>query len=254
MTSEPHRVEVRLYADLASLASGPEQLVPLGAPRSVKDLIESLGVPHPEVGVILVDGEPVGFDHLVDRPVRVAVFPPFANLDLDGVTTVTPPRPEPRFVADVHLGTLARRLRLLGFDTWYRTDADDDLLAAVAIDEGRVLLTRDRGLLMRRVIVHGYCPRADDPDLQLLEVAARYDLGRHSAPFTRCPTCNGVLDEVTKAEVYDRLPPRTRIDHDRFARCRDCEQVYWPGSHTDAVAPVIAAAQDPYARGNAPRT
>lgn len=231
---------VRLYADLVELAGDEELEVPVGSKRSVKDLIESVGVPHPEVALILVDGRPVSFEHLVAGGERVAVYPPFQSFDLAAVTTVDPPPADPRFVADVHLGTLARRLRLLGFDTWYRPDANDDLLAEVAVGEGRILLSRDRGLLMRRVITHGYCPRSDDPELQAIEVIRRYRLAPHIAPFTRCINCNGELEAVEKQEVVDELPPATRREHERFTRCCDCGQVYWPGSHKEALTDVVA--------------
>ena len=234
-TSAMQWVELRLYADLAELAGQREFAVPIGAPRSVKDAIESCGVPHPEVGLVLVDGRPVGFDHRLTGGERVGALPPFHTLDLGDVVTVVPPPIAPRFVLDVHLGTLTRRLRLLGFDCWYRCDADDRQLAAVAVDQQRILLTRDRGLLMRRVIVHGYGPRSDDPEQQALEVLRRYDLGGSLAPFTRCVTCNGLLHRAELAEVVDDLPPRTRGEFRQFARCTDCGQVYWPGSHVRAM-------------------
>lgn len=228
--------EVRFYADLADLAGVVDATVPVGAPRSVKDLIETVGVPHPEVALILVDGDPVGFDHRVTGGERVAVFPPFHRLDLSGVTTVAPPPVAPRFVLDVHLGTLTRRLRILGFDCWYRTDADDLELAEVAVAEERILLTRDRGLLMRSEITHGYCPRSDDPDLQLLEVVDRYHLSPRVEPFSRCVRCNGELRAAAPEDVREEIPPRTRREHDTFNRCTQCGQVYWPGSHRTAMA------------------
>ncbi len=227
--------ELRLYGDLAVLAGEAHVTTPVGEPRPVKDLIESVGVPHPEVALILVDGHPVGFDHLVVGGERVAVYPPFHGIELAGIPTVLPEPVAPRFVLDVHLGTLARRLRLLGVDCWYRTDTDDAELARVAVDEDRILLTRDRQLLMRRTITHGYCPRSSDPDTQALEVVERYRLGDRLAPFTRCVNCNAELARVPKAEVLEELPPATREAFDDFARCTGCGQVYWPGSHLDAV-------------------
>ena len=236
--------QLRLYADLAELAGFSDTTVPVGSPRSVKDLVEAVGVPHPEVALILVDGRPVGFDHRVSGGERVAVFPPFRQLDLAGVTTVAPPPVDPRFVLDVHLGTLTRRLRTLGFDCWYRTDADDAELAAVAVREERILLTRDRGLLMRSEIVHGYCPRNDDPELQLLEVVDRYRLASRVAPFSRCVNCNGLLEPATLEDVRDDIPPRTRVEHDTFTRCRRCGQVYWPGTHRTAMGEWVADVVD----------
>lgn len=228
-------VEVRLYAELAELAGEANLRVPVRAPRSVKDAVESCGVPHPEVGLLLVDSEPVGFDHRLNGGERVAVFPAFRSIELAGVTTVDPPPVAPRFVLDVHLGTLTRRLRWLGLDCWYRPDVDDDHLAEVAVAQERILLTRDRRLLMRRVITHGYCPRSDDPDEQTLEVVRRYRLDDELAPWTRCVPCNGLLEPVTRDEVLAQLPPRTRTAFDDFARCTCCGQVYWPGSHVAAL-------------------
>ncbi|MFU8841942.1 MAG: Mut7-C RNAse domain-containing protein [Nitriliruptoraceae bacterium] len=228
-------MDVRLYAELAELAGAIEVAVPIRSPRSVKDAVESCGVPHPEIGLLLVDSQPVGFGHRLSGGERVAVFPPFRSIELSGVTTVEPPPVAPRFVLDVHLGTLTRRLRLLGFDCWYRTDVDDHELAEVAVAEGRILLTRDRGLLMRRVISHGYCPRSDDPDQQAQEVVRRFRLEEQLAPWTRCVRCNGLLRRVARDVVLELLPPRTRTEFDEFARCDSCGQVYWPGSHVEAM-------------------
>ena len=234
-------VEVRAYAELIDLLGTTSVEVPIGEPRSVKDLVESVGLPHPEIDLLLVDDEPVGFDHLVRGGERVAVYPPLRSLRPDPSASLWPTPPEPRrFVLDVHLGTLARRLRLLGFDAWYATDADDALLAEVAVTEERILLTRDRGLLMRRVIVHGYCPRSDDPEQQAREVSDRYGLAERARPLSRCVRCNGELVPAERDEVLHLLPARTRREFDRFARCTACGQVYWPGSHVDAVEDFVA--------------
>lgn len=238
-------VEVRCYAGLVDLAGEAEQQVPVGDPRSVKDVVESLGVPHVEVGLLVVDGEPVGFDHRIRGGERVAVYPPFTAVEPAAGIHLFPQPPDPRrFALDVHLGTLARRLRWLGFDTWWRRDADDDELAAVATGQDRILLSRDRGLLMRRQIVHGYCPRSHDPELQLLEVAERYRLAVRAAPGTRCIQCNGRLEPVDKAVVLDRLPPRVRTGQDRFTRCTACDHVYWPGTHRGPLDEVSARVQE----------
>ena len=234
------RIDVRFYGDLADLAGEAHVTAPIGEPRSVKDVIESVGVPHPEVALILVDDQPVDFDHLVVGGERVAAYPPFHELALSSTVTVLPDPICPRFVLDVHLGTLTRRLRLLGFDCWYRNDTEDAELARIAVDEQRILLTRDRQLLMRRVITHGYGPRSPDPDTQALEVIRRYDLADRIDPFSRCVHCNGEIVRVAKAEVLDELPPRTREAFDDFARCRGCDQVYWPGSHLEAVDSFLA--------------
>jgi uncharacterized protein len=233
-------VSLRLYAELADLAGGPRHLVPVAGPRAVKDLVESVGVPHVEVALLLCDGVPVPFEHRVHGGERVSVLPPLRHLGHEGVPVVSPPPPpRPRFVCDVHLGTLSRRLRLLGIDTLYDRTWDDVQLATIAAREDRILLSRDRGLLKRRAVAHGYLPRSDDPDEQTVEVAHRFALGPHVAPATRCVHCNGDLVPVDRDEVASEVPPRTLAAIDRYARCTGCGQVYWPGSHLDAVGPLV---------------
>jgi uncharacterized protein with PIN domain len=235
-------VELRLYGDLSDFADadrGGVVTVPVGEPRSVKDAVESVGVPHVEVDLLLVDGEPSAFDRLVRGGERVAVYPPFSGLALGASSLFVRPEQPVRFVLDVHLGTLARRLRLLGFDSWWRNDADDTVLVSLGLDEGRVLLTRDRELLMRRDLVHGYCPRSDDPNEQAREVLRRFELAEAADPFTRCVVCNGRLVDVQKAAVLEHLPPRTRVEFDEFRQCQGCGKVYWPGSHVDAMNGIV---------------
>ena len=228
------KATLRLYGDLADLAwnadRAGEASVTVEAPRSVKDAIESSGVPHTEVDLVLVNGESVAFDHLLDDGDRVSVYPTFADLDVP--SRVRPPTLSvPRFVLDVHLGRLAERLRLLGFDTLYQNDLDDEDLVALASAGPRWLLTRDRGLLMRRAVTHGYLVRSTDPRQQVLEVTRRFRLAPALAPLTRCARCNGVLEPVDKAEIAHRLEPATRAEQDEFVQCRDCAQLYWQGSH-----------------------
>lgn len=249
------RVEVRCYGDLADLAGARVVEVPVGEPRSVKDLVESVGVPHPEVGLWVVDGTPVGDDHRLAGGERVAVYPPFTVLDVRDLPGARPVPADPRFLLDVHLGALARRLRLLGFDARWQREATDAWLAGAAVADARVLLTRDRELLMRREVRWGYCPRADDPDAQAEEVVMRFDLADRLAPFTRCPRCNGRLHRVDKAEVAARLPPRTRAAFEEFARCDACGQVYWKGAHHARLEGFLArvgAREGRQRRGRAP--
>lgn len=210
---------------------------------TVKDLLEGLGVPHPEIDLILVNGESVSFSHAVRHGDRVAVFPRFMSLDVGPLSRVRPePLDEPRFVADVHLGRLARHLRLVGLDTAYATDADDATLADLSAREGRILLTRDRGLLKRRDVTHGYFIREIRPRRQLLEVLRRFgplDLW----PLSRCARCNAALRDVTKADIDSALPPRTRVHYEQFAACTGCGRVYWKGAHWTRLKQVIEAAR-----------
>jgi uncharacterized protein with PIN domain len=199
---------------------------------SVKDLIESLGVPHPEVDRLVVNGDPVDFAYVVRDGDRVAAYPPFRSVDLGNVGRVGPgPQAQPRFVADVHLGRVAAYLRLAGFDTRYRNDCDDRELVAIACTEDRTLLTRDVGALKHGRLERGYFLREADPGRQFVEVLRRFDLVALAAPFTRCLRCNTALQAVPREKVDHLLQPGTRERHDRFFQCTQCGRVYWEGSH-----------------------
>lgn len=208
---------------------------------SVKDLIESLGVPHTEIDLILVNGESVDFTYLVQAGDRISVYPVFEAIDISPIVRVRPqPLRGPRFVLDTHLGRLARYLRMLGFDTLYRNDYTDDALAHLASVDHRILLTRDPGLLKRSIITHGYRIRSSDPRQQIGEVLERFDLRGAIAPFARCLRCNTPLQVVRKEEIADQLPPRTRILYDEFRQCSTCGRVYWQGSHYRRMAAWVA--------------
>ena len=199
---------------------------------SVKDAIEALGVPHTEIDLILVDGRSVRFDRRLQGGERVAVYPEFERFDITPLYRLRPrPLRKPRFVADVHLGTLARFLRLLGFDTSYGNGLDDAALAEITAREKRILLTCDVGLLKRKAVVRGQWLRSRDPEQQLEELIEALHLKRAFKPFTRCMTCNGMLAVVARSAVAGRVPPRVYGRFRAFKQCRDCARVYWRGTH-----------------------
>jgi len=188
--------------------------------QNLKHLIESLGVPHTEFGHLLVNGQEADPASRLQEGDLVTVSP--ADAPLGG---------EPHFVLDNHLGQLATYLRMLGFDSLYRNDFHDDELALISTQDGRVLLTRDRRLLMRKVITLGYCPHQTDPRQQVVEVLRRFKLFEQVNPFQRCLRCNSPLLAVSKQEVIDRLEPLTRQYFDEYHICPACDQIYWKGSH-----------------------
>lgn len=198
---------------------------------SLGHVVQALGVPLTEVGDLIVNGgsAPVGRR--------------LAGGDLLRVDPVRRPQQlsDARFVLDVHLGTLARRLRLVGIDTAYRNDADDDTLISQANEQGRMLLTKDRGLLCRRRLRAGAYVRGARPDDQLTDVLDRF--APSLAPWSRCPACNGLLAEAGKPSVDAQLRPGTRRCYEFFSRCRDCGQVYWRGAHGDRLGAIIDSAQ-----------
>lgn len=212
-------------------------------------LVESLHIPHTEVSLILVNRRPAENSARLQNGDRVDVFPFDYHLDQNGspnfLLEVAQPfdtlqaENEISFILDNHLGKLAVFLRMLGFDTWYRNDYQDQELAEQADSTWRYLLTRDRGLLMRKQVRRGYCIRSLSPKQQLREVILRFNLLDQICPFKRCLRCNERLEKVNKEEIYERLLPLTRLYYDQFFLCRHCGQVYWKGSHFDPIETFI---------------
>jgi hypothetical protein len=195
-------------------------------------MIEAVGVPHTEVELILVNGESADFDRLLRDGDRVAVYPKFEALDITPLLRVRQwPLRDTRFVADAHLGGLARLLRMAGFDTLYRNDYRDRDIADTAVREERIVLTRDRELLKLRGITHGCYVHALKPEQQFRDVVARLDLVRSLRPFTLCMECNVPLRAIDKALVLERLPPSVQAGCDRFTTCDQCGRIFWQGSH-----------------------
>lgn len=206
---------------------------------SLKDMIESLGVPHPEIGSVRRNSEPSGIEAPVRDGDRIDVYPhghgEHASLSDLGAPV------EIRFIADVHLGRLATYLRMLGFDTLYRNDYEDETLAHLSSTEQRILLTMDRGVLKRSIVTFGYFVRAHQPREQLVEVLRRYRLFDQVREFSRCLECNSLIHAVRKEDIASGLPQRTNAYFHDFRQCPNCRRVYWKGSHYEHMARFIQA-------------
>ncbi len=231
-----YRAFFHFHSELRDFFADPGAAISLkydfdGKP-SVKDAIEATGVPHTEVDSIVVNGIPVGFGYHLKDGDAVSVYPASLSPEIPEKLALRG-EPRPWFVVDVNLGKLARRLRMLGFDAAYRNDYADHEIAGLAASEDRIVLTRDRRLLRFRKITHGYWLRSDDPRMQVKEVLGRFGYFPLVRPFNRCLECNGVIVPVEKAEVFDRLEPKTRLYYDEFSICSDCGKIYWKGSHYD---------------------
>jgi uncharacterized protein with PIN domain len=199
---------------------------------SVKDTIESLGVPHTEIDVILVNGLSIDFSYRLHDGDDIAVYPVFESLDVTNVTRLRPaPLRTAAFICDVHLGRVARILRILGFDTLYHNDYSDHEIVTIASSDHRIVLTRDRGLLKHSAVTHGYCVRSTEWREQTHEIIERFDLRKAAAPFTRCAVCNGIIARVEKNEIIGLLEDQTKQCYEAFSRCRSCGKIYWEGSH-----------------------
>ncbi|MCB2184030.1 MAG: Mut7-C ubiquitin/RNAse domain-containing protein [Desulfobulbaceae bacterium] len=208
--------------------------VELSRKSSVKDVIESYGIPHPEVEKILADGRDVDFEFAICGNEKIDVFPISADSDFSKTSLLRNESiAEPRFLIDVNVGKLASKLRFLGFDTFFDPNLGDETLAAISSCQRRILLTKDRNLLKRKIVTFGHLVRAGKPKDQLLEVVRLFRLKEKINPFTRCLQCNGLLAAVTKREILHLLEPLTKKYFDVFYQCPCCRKIYWPGSHRD---------------------
>jgi uncharacterized protein with PIN domain len=189
-------------------------------------------VPHPEIDLILADGRSVDFSYRLTHMSRISVYPVFESFDISPLVRL---RPEPlrhsTFVLDVHLGKLARMMRLLGFDCLYRNDFDDHEIVDISVRQTRIVLTRDRHLLQTSAVTRGYWVRSGNVDDQVDEVLKRFDLFSQVRSFRRCLRCNGTLARVRKEDILQHLEPKTILYYNTFYRCRQCGQVYWKGTH-----------------------
>lgn len=254
LTDMTQQVKISFYDELKDFFSFDETLMQqdkvavqhvLEQKRSVKDLFESMGVPHTEVDVIMVNGRSVGFDSPVNAGDDIALYPTnskYINQNLGKkslIHCVPEVQGEYRFILDVHLGRLASYLRMLGFDVLYTNQCDDEELAETSAKEARLLLTCDRLLLMRKIVEYGYFVRSRKIDEQLLEVVKHYRLQQQLRPFTRCMSCNGITHPVDKNAIEHLLEPGTGKYYDEFYQCEKCQKVYWRGNHFDRMQSII---------------
>lgn len=231
---DPQTLELEFAAELRMFLAPRDRTghvrVRADGTSSLGHVVESAGVPLTEVGKLVVNGQPA----------ESAYQPRAGDRILVQATRRPQAVPEPRFVLDVHLGALARRMRLVGLDTDYANDLDDDALIVHANSGRRVLLTKDRGLLRRRKLWLGAYVRGTRADDQLADVLDRF--APALAPWTRCLACNGPLVWVPKGQVEGLLRAGTRRTYDQFFRCSQCGRVYWRGAHSRRLAAIVAAA------------
>ncbi len=203
---------------------------------SIKDVIESLGIPHPVIGSLTVNSREVGFDYiLLDNDTVEAI--PLTPVVNPFIPTILRPEALEKitFAVDVNAGRLALFLRMLGFDTVYENDIRNSRLAEMAQSQNRILLTRDTTILKRKIIMHGYLLREQNPKKQLVEVVRLYDLSSRIKPLSRCIPCNGLLVPISKEVIMDRLEPLTKKYYHSFHICEECRKIYWPGSHQEKI-------------------
>lgn len=241
-------ITLRFHGDLPALLRRPWRhhsllRLPVRRTASIKDVVEAFGLPHTEVGRLLVDQQEVDFDHLISSSCHINIWPITPPWDIRKPSLLRPhPLPGPRFLVDINVSKVGRLLRMAGFDAVTHPHWPDRKLAACAVTEKRLLLSKDRALLMRRQIEFGRLIRAIEPTAQLHEVINLLALQDQMHPLSRCMICNSPLEPVAKKEIYHLLEPLTRKYYQEFSRCPGCGKIYWPGTH---VAKMLALLPDP---------
>jgi len=238
------RLHIRFHEDLSSLltvaADGGKVEMDLDRRTSIKDLIESLGVPHTEVGQIILNGVESEFSAIVRGGDRIEVLAQPIPVSVTVPTILRPdPLPDVKFLVDVNVAKLGTLLRMVGIDAARPINHDDKALARQAAREGRILLSRDRNLFKRKVVVFGRLVRAENPEDQLVELTGLYDLFSHFRPFSRCMSCNGILRQVEKQAVLHRLEPLTEKYYHTFHICPNCDNLYWAGTHRERMLELL---------------
>ncbi|MBT8380970.1 MAG: Mut7-C ubiquitin/RNAse domain-containing protein [Ignavibacteria bacterium] len=231
-----HQIHFRFYEELNDFLPEVKRKVRFTHKyidrASVKDVIESLGVPHIEVDMILVNGISVSFNYLINSGDDISVYPLFESLDISDVQNLRAmPLRDPKFIADVHLGKLSRYLRMMGFDVLYKTNFDDDEIVKISLEEKRAIFTKDRGILKRNDVTHGYWVRSSKVKEQIVEIIKRFGLKKLIKEFTRCIECNTVLESISKKKILNELPPKVSESQKLFSVCPSCKKLYWKGTH-----------------------
>ncbi len=215
----------------------------LGRRTSIKDAVEAFDVPHTEIGELLVNDKSVDFSYLVQDGDQITILPCPVPTDPCKPCLLRPrPLPRLRFLVDINVARLHSYLRMAGFETLYEPNLEDEAIACLAVEKACLLLSRDRGLLRRKIVTHGHLLRAQDPVEQLAEVIRQYDLTASIKAFSRCMHCNQVLQPVDKEEIIHLLEPLTRKYYQSFSRCPACSHLYWSGSHKTAMEQTLQQA------------
>lgn len=249
MHSKPNSANIRFYEELNDFLPITKRKQNIhfyfSLNPTIKDIIESFGIPHAEVDLIIVNNQSVNFDYRLQHNDRVAVYPVFESLNISPIIHCRPkPLRQTKFILDVHLGKLARYLRLLGFDCYYERQLADETIIDIAAKKKRIILTRDIGILKNKKVTHGYYIRNTDPHLQIREIIKRLDLMSNLKPFTRCLECNSRLNKIQMKQIQHLLPKNTQRYFTHFQYCKRCDKVYWKGSHYEKMQAFINKLQE----------
>ena len=200
--------------------------------RSIKNMIEALGVPHTEIDLILVNGNSVDFNYILQDEDRVSVYPVFESLNITNVTRLRKiPLRRNKFIADINLGDIVKYMRILGLDLYYDPLLSTREIVEISKRENRIILTKSRKLLKFKEVSHGIFIRPGTTEEQIRRIIDYLDIKDNIKPFSRCIRCNTLLNIVAKEKILDRIPPKTKEFCNEYVQCHSCDKIYWKGTH-----------------------
>jgi len=226
----------RFYEELNDFLTKPRRKVDFEVAfrgkRSVKDMIESLGVPHTEVDLILINGNSVDFNYIVKDGDRASVYPTFESFNIKSVTYLRrKPLRQTRFIADINLGDIVKRMRMIGFDVYFNSALINSQIIDVSLKDKRIILTKSKQLLKFKKVTHAIFIHPGSKDEQVKRIINKLDIKNQAKPFSRCLHCNSLLKKTTKEDVLRRIPPKTRDYCEEYFICESCDKLFWNGTH-----------------------
>ena len=200
--------------------------------QSIKDMIESLGVPHTEVDLILVNNRSVDFRYILQDNDRISVYPVFERLNITHITRLRKiPLRRNKFIADINLGNIVKYMRVLGLDVYHDSLLSNRDIIEISNNKNRIILTQNKKLLKFKDVSHGMFIRPGTTIEQIRRIIDYLDIKNDMKPFSRCLGCNTQLRSVQKNNILDRIPPKTKEWCHEYGQCPSCDKIYWKGTH-----------------------
>ena len=238
------RATLRFYEELNDFLPRHRQKtdfeVEIKGKRSIKDMIEALGLPHKEIDLILVNEKSVDFTYILQDGDRISVYPVFESLNIEDVTRLRKlPLRKTKFIADINLGHIVKYMRILGFDVCFDPLLSHLHIIQISSKENRIVLTKSKNLLKFKDITHGIFIRPGTTEEQVRGIIDFLDIKDNVKPFSRCLRCNSLLKHISKESIDDRIPPKTKVFCDEYSYCKSCDKIYRKGTHFTKMKRVI---------------